>query len=289
MNHMTTRSGKPLLKHAHRSTTLGPRTKRLRKDTERFLVGQPISSISSTKLPTNRQVLQRLFYSKDCARGKATVENTACRETVQEVLEIWEKAQIKTQSVFRCCARLEDVFSEWRRLNKNTHRGSSEQIKKFEEDLDKLWDIGSADVIDVIRTNRLLSEEKKEEDVEFYRDQQGARLAVMTAKDNVFAEKAKAKVLRKDKELAARSTWSAPSTSRESAEGVAAETDVRHECDEGDDTQRDTSFAITERGKSSAVTVNLPRNILQSPAVTEMADRLLLSNSQVGSYLSNNL
>ena len=156
MDHITTRSGKSLLSHDDPQSSFTPRSKKLRKHTERFLVGQPIPSISGTQLPTTRQVLQRLFYAKDCVRGKRNADNnSACRETVKEVLEIWEKANIKTLSVFRCYVKLNNVFSEWRRLNKNSLRGSNEQTQKFEEELEKLWGVGSEDAIGDIRKNRL--------------------------------------------------------------------------------------------------------------------------------------
>ena len=40
------------------------------------------------------------------------------------------------------------------------------------KDLDKLFDIGTKDVVEEIRSNKLLTKETKEEDVNFYLDQQ---------------------------------------------------------------------------------------------------------------------
>ena len=52
----------------------------------------------------------------------------------------------------------------------------------FVLELDSLFDIGVPDAVDEIRSNRLLSKEKREEDRKFYADQK-------TEHDKIFLEK----------------------------------------------------------------------------------------------------
>ena len=56
---------------------------------------------------------------------------------------------------------------------KNKTRSSDPGRKHeiFAEALSKLWDIGASDVIQTIQKNKMLSKERKAEDIFFYEDQ----------------------------------------------------------------------------------------------------------------------
>ena len=74
-------------------------------------------------------------------------------------------------------------------MNKNKSRLSDPKGKRteFVDQLDRLWDIGAEDAVEVIQQNKLLTPEKKEEDISFYRDQQNQRLGRMSGMDKIYA------------------------------------------------------------------------------------------------------
>ena len=75
--------------------------------------------------------------------------------------------RIKTITERDCEKRLEALWNKWRSLQRSKARetDSSEGRKKFADDLDKLWDIGSSDAIAEIRERRLRSVKDKGEDI----------------------------------------------------------------------------------------------------------------------------
>ena len=52
--------------------------------------------------------------------------------------------------------------------------------------LERLWDVGAVDAIEVIQKDRLLSPDEKQKDIDFYHDQQTKRKATMAVKDKVL-------------------------------------------------------------------------------------------------------
>ena len=178
-----------------RSSSPPPSTppKRLtRSDTDHYLIGQPTPNLSGCKLPTLQEVLHYLLYTKS-VYTTPTYTNRFCFSIVcDDVVVYWRMAKIKTITDINCVKRLENVWKQYQLLTKTQSRpGDPENKKKnFIESLPKLWDIGAPDVVEVIMANRLLSSEKKNEDIKFYLDQQTDRISTMSGGDKVFSKKA---------------------------------------------------------------------------------------------------
>ena len=68
--------------------------------------------------------------------------------------------------------RLKKDFNTWISLCKSKNRTSDPGDKReiFRNSLEKLWNIGSPNAIQTILQNRLLSSDKKNEDIDFYED-----------------------------------------------------------------------------------------------------------------------
>ena len=81
--------------------------------------------------------------------------------------------------------RLQKEYNTWLQLCKNKMRLSDpgRKRKMFEEDLSKLWDIRALDAVQIIQKNKMLSAEKKIEDMAFYDDPRNARNSVISGKD----------------------------------------------------------------------------------------------------------
>lgn len=123
-----------------------------RKDTEQWLVGYPIVSITGCKLPSSGQVFLR-FLQHHKVEKKPIRESAAL--VVDEVLPFWEKARIPTQFKVNIGNGLENMYKETYqglRKSKNRTGGKYEAERKaFEESLDKLFDIAHQDAENLIR------------------------------------------------------------------------------------------------------------------------------------------
>ena len=99
-------------------------------------------------------------------------------------------------------AQFMKLYDKHRNLIKNRNRHCDPGGKRdaFVLELDSLFDIGAADAIDEIRTNRLLSLEKKEEDIQFYRDQQTDRKGHMSGHDKIFETSASKQLRRQERQ-----------------------------------------------------------------------------------------
>ena len=80
------------------------------------------------------------------------------------------------------------LLANYRNIFYNKGRDKSEEEKRtnFLKDSDKLFDIGSKYAVEEMRTNWMLTKEAKEEDINFYLDQQATRLAHMSGHDKAF-------------------------------------------------------------------------------------------------------
>ena len=109
-------------------------------------------------------------------------------DAVYEVLLIWSRAGIKTITKQNAITQLKKKYDNWQQLCKNKTRSSDPGRKReiFAEALSKLWDIGASDAIQTIQKNKMLSKERKAEDIFFYEEQQSARKGVIEGKDVLY-------------------------------------------------------------------------------------------------------
>ena len=171
-----------------------------RSSSDVYLIGQPSPSISGSQLPTNRQVFQYFLHLRK--ENPNSNNRSLVRHTVDVVLPFWNMARIKTLTGPRVLIKFVTLHEKHRKIVKNKGRNSKPEEEKRNEvlnDLDKLFDIGSRDAVEDIRTNRLLSKKAKEEDINFYLDQQTTRLAYMSGYDKVFEKKLKEKSFREER------------------------------------------------------------------------------------------
>ena len=118
-----------------------------RKETEVWLIGQPISRIESRKLPSKGDVLRRLFFLM--RNDKKNVKDAA--EIVeQEVVGFWQIAKIPTIADYHAAPKVEKEYNKWRSLQKGSSRRSAPQIEKekiFVNKLNDLFDIAHANAL----------------------------------------------------------------------------------------------------------------------------------------------
>lgn len=116
-----------------------------------YLIERETNQILGSKLPSNKQVIQVLFYNMRCV--KLSLRESA-RLVISEVVIFWQKARIPFREPQHCIAKLEALYNEWRMLQKHSKRRNETQEQKehnFKEKLDDLFDIAHANALEIIK------------------------------------------------------------------------------------------------------------------------------------------
>ena len=191
-------------------------------------------------------------------------------------------AGIKTIQQQNAEKKLQNIWQNWMNLKKHKNRQTktNQSVEKFTDLIDNLWDIGASDAIATIQSNRFLSEAKKQDDISFYEEQKGLRIATMSGRDKVLHGQIKRKLVR--------SVTCQSRTSQDDSD----QTDQDHFVFCSSDSMSSTSFehsdfdcsVISEKNSKqdeTLVTLLAPRNILQSKDISTAADRLKISDNSL--------
>lgn len=128
-----------------------PQTKRLRKDSNLYLIGCIDHQILGAKLPSNRQVLSVYFYNTRVAKLNKSESATLVAE---EVSIFYSKARIPVAKSYNNSLKVQRLVDEYKDLQKNSSRTNEKQLQKekmFVDKLDDLFDMSHADAFDIIK------------------------------------------------------------------------------------------------------------------------------------------
>ena len=121
----------------------------------------------------------------------------------------------------------------------------------------------------------MLSSEKKEEDIYFYEDQRNARKGVIGGKDALFQ-----KSLRKRQERRAHLTVAPVSSSDESERDIDLCSQVSSSSSHSISIAGyESNENASPSSQSNFVTLNVPKNLINNPEITEVLDRLKISDN----------
>ena len=84
-----------------------------RKQTDIWLIGQPLTELNCTKLPNKREVL-RLFMH--FTNEKSVAESYT--KTAEAVIELYKKARIPTKLKKHVIEKVKNLHSQWKLLKK---------------------------------------------------------------------------------------------------------------------------------------------------------------------------
>ncbi|KAG0716102.1 hypothetical protein GWK47_010430 [Chionoecetes opilio] len=118
-----------------------------RKQTEVWLLGHSVPTITGAKLPSRGDVLRRFFYAHK--EEKKTVQQSAA-EAAKEVLDFWTRARIPTIAETSVRRKITGLFDEWKILSKSKNNSGvtpAEKQKTFQESLPDLLDIAHSDAL----------------------------------------------------------------------------------------------------------------------------------------------
>ena len=138
---------------------------------EYAIIGASIERFPPSQLPTWGQVFARIFHLKErYPRNTNTADVVG--EVVAEIYDLWQKANIPTITSNNAVVKITKAFSNYQTVtSKHAGRESliqNEQIGGITEMCQTLCDVATPNVVQQIRSNRLLSSADK--DVSFYSD-----------------------------------------------------------------------------------------------------------------------
>lgn len=159
------------------------------------LIGNVSHQITGAKLPSNRQVLQVLFYNMRFVKMTAML---GAKLAISAVEIFWQQARIPIREEHKCVEKLVKLYDKWKIIQKTVpgKRSSSqkEAAESFLNSLDDLFDIATADALEKIRIA---------EDREFLEMQRKkGRPGCMAGVDKVLWDRENRAQVRKDKEAA---------------------------------------------------------------------------------------
>ena len=237
------------------------------------------------RLPTSEQVLKLYFVFRGLDKyARSSVQDVS--ELVSKlILKYWAMANIITVDIRYVKMKVAKLVGQYDKLVKSKAKQNPAQVKErqdFVKNMSKLFDIASPEAEKVMVKNRLLGIKDKEEDLKFLEDQRGPRVGSIGVRDQNFDKAVERKDVRekterqrKDNELRRKQELAELSQSREGIE--VEDNDIQDEEFDGP-----TPAKIK---KSETVIVEMSRNILKSPEVTGMMDRLkMTNNSAVGIF-----
>lgn len=137
-----------------------------------FLIGETHHEIAGNQLPSNLQVLKFLFYNTRILKHSIKVGESL---VYNELITFWEKVKIPTQQKSRCMKKIDDLYNDWRSLQRNSLRRNNIQEnneKVFLSHLNNLFDIAHSDVLTMVddSTKRFLLNQREPNRVGFIDD-----------------------------------------------------------------------------------------------------------------------
>ena len=121
-----------------------------RTRTDVWLIGQPLPSLTCSKLPTTGQVLRRFFYHHGDDEGGQKTLRECARLTIEEALQFWRKCGVPLQQMKDAIDALLTVHNEWVKLKKSKGRTGDtyEQVRSdFKAELEKTYDLARVDAV----------------------------------------------------------------------------------------------------------------------------------------------
>ena len=202
------------------------------------------------------------------------------------VVNYWVMANIPTVELRTITSRVVKLVEKYNTLVKLKAKQNPAEVKKREDfvsNLANLFDIASSEAEKEMLKNRLLGNKDKEEDLKFLEDQRGPRVGSMGSRDICFDQAQQRKVFRESSEQIHKE--------RELQRKKDMETkgEVENQNDENNDST-DDEFSVPTPAKlkrSDAVLVEIPRDIMKSPEVSGMLDRLKMTNNSAMGIFSS--
>ncbi|KAG0715152.1 hypothetical protein GWK47_012624 [Chionoecetes opilio] len=234
-----------------------------RKQTELFLLAQPLEALSQIVLPTG-DVLRRLF-----CHGSNSKDNR--KAVIDEVVRVWERAHIPVAPLRSIMKKLETLVGKYevgKKAKKRQSEGDKVSDALLQGHLASLFDIAAP-----ATSSSMIHLKQKDKD--FLDDQRGQRKMVMStvdkesmAKESRKHERLAAERRRKEKQLA-------ETLERGEMIELVTGSSATAECADSSTSSSDTNSSA--RG-SAAASASRPKRLKITKEVATAADRVKLTS-----------
>ena len=142
---------------------------------------KPLENFSGTMLPTNQEVLCRLFYlqEKYSGQGKTRTIRSMAKEILEELQEIYQKVPcemiIKRNGLDKICKLHESYKTAVKNKESSKRLADQIRLKDFKLKLHQICDLIGAKAIVNIQKSGYLTEKEKIDDINFLLDQRSHR------------------------------------------------------------------------------------------------------------------
>ena len=241
-----------------------------RSSAEVWLLGKGMNKLSNARLPTCSDVLRLVQYHHHSeAQTLRKSYNIAC----EEVLKVWERARIPTQRIDSCVRKLTRLYEEYITLKKNRKtqlQSCRSKEHSFQENIKKLFDIASKDVLNKMRN---------EEDRKFLLMQrENVFSCSMLGSDMITFGKESRKKIREQKAMQHNEKVYTQNESGPSALDDLESVDSSSLSEEDlNETDKEYQPPLTKQDAFSSNTPKLS-NLFQNPGVVEALDRVNISD-----------
>lgn len=143
------------------------------------LIGYTTHQMTGSKLPSNRQVLEVMFYNMRFVDLSA---KESAKLSIKAAQIFWQQARVPLRKEDKCVEKLLKLYENWKNIQKTIPEKRSDTLKKvvdiFVESLDDLFDIAAADALEKMKIT---------EDIKFLKMQrQKGRPGCMAGVDQVL-------------------------------------------------------------------------------------------------------
>ena len=168
----------------------------------------PLSCFDGVRLPTNGEILERLFHVRDHVDTKNNLPLKYMVNLIYPEIEaIYAKVPCPMKRKDTCISKIEKVYKRWQEMDKIGPNTSSSTISAYQEELSRLCDLSAQDAIEMIRKDRARDSKQQEEDVKFLQSQKTDREAKMAPTiDKSFSERQQRIEKRRSRSTASKNT-----------------------------------------------------------------------------------
>ena len=170
----------------------------LRSDSVKSFGQIPLQSFDTSRFPTRSNVLCRFIFERELSKQRT--KNDIAKQIYLELLDIYQKGlAIPKPTIFQPYAekQIAGLFDDWNKASQHQKQNRlSKSEKLFVDDLPKMFDIIAPNAEEEIRLDRIRSDADKKDDIEFLRDQRGARQSRQSKVDNRYVKSFEAKLAR---------------------------------------------------------------------------------------------
>ena len=151
----------------------------------------PLPEFDGLKIPTNAEVLRRIFFLRDESHSRSM--KSICENVFSEIEEICQRALAipkPTKQAKNCEKIFQDMYEDFKKAVSLRYRKPSTKETALINSLEKMCNVVSIDAEDQIMACPLRSNFKKKIDISFLKDQQTSRrMEISDKEDSDFQKK----------------------------------------------------------------------------------------------------